>query len=228
MPSPFPGMDPFLECPKRWPAFQHQFVAALYQHLLPGLVDRYRARVAARTYTTELPLFTSVLREDRSEEYVELRDRTDGRLVTLVDLVSPANRTTALGRDQYLATRKAAEQARAAIVEIDLVTQGTPMLDYARDNLPEMDYSITVTRPTAPGKYEIYTINLAKRLPKFRLPLATDEKDAVVELQDVFRRAFDLSGLASAIDYTGPLPSDAKFNDATKTWIATFLQQRAK
>jgi Protein of unknown function (DUF4058) len=226
MPSPFPGMDPFLEEPKRWPAFQHQFVASLYQHLLPGLVDRYRARVATRTYTTELPLFTSVLREERQEEYVELRDRTDGRLVTLIDIVSPANRTTALGREQYLATRKAAETHRAALVEIDLVTAGAPLLDYPRDNLPEMDYSITVTRASSPGKYEIYTCTLAKRLPRFRLPLAPDEKDAPVELQDVFKRAYDLSGLGSAIDYAGPLPSDAKFSDATRQWIAAQLKQR--
>ena len=45
MPSPFPGMDPYLEHAKLWPAFQHQLLACLYQILLPGLVDRYRARV---------------------------------------------------------------------------------------------------------------------------------------------------------------------------------------
>ena len=43
MPSPFPGMDPYLEHPKLWPAFQHHLLACLYQNLLPGLVDRYRA-----------------------------------------------------------------------------------------------------------------------------------------------------------------------------------------
>ena len=48
MPSPFPGMDPYLEHPKLWPAFQHQLLACLYQILLPGLVDRYRARVGTR------------------------------------------------------------------------------------------------------------------------------------------------------------------------------------
>ena len=48
MPSPFPGMDPYLETEALWPAFQHQLVLCLYQILLPGLVDRYRARVAQR------------------------------------------------------------------------------------------------------------------------------------------------------------------------------------
>ena len=66
MPSPFPGMDPYLEQPKLWPAFQHQLLACLYQILLPGLVDRYRARVGTRTYTSEMALFTSVVKEDHS------------------------------------------------------------------------------------------------------------------------------------------------------------------
>ena len=48
MPCPLPGMDPFLEDEKLWPAFQHQLVACLYQILLPGLVDRYRARIGQR------------------------------------------------------------------------------------------------------------------------------------------------------------------------------------
>src|SRR5262245_37563018 len=64
MPSPFPGMDPYLEDEALWPNFHHQMVMCLYQILLPGLVDRYRARVAQRHYVTEQALFTSVLRQE--------------------------------------------------------------------------------------------------------------------------------------------------------------------
>ena len=91
MPSPFPGMDPYLETPALWPAFHHQFVAGLYQLLLPDLVDRYRARVAQRVYFTEVALFTSVVRDQHNEEVIEVRQRGDGRIVTLIDLVSPAS-----------------------------------------------------------------------------------------------------------------------------------------
>src|SRR5262245_48557173 len=83
MPSPFPGMDPFLEQEQLWPVFQHQFIGSLFQILLPNLVDRYRARVGQRMYKTEMPLFTSIIREEHSEEYIEVRNRADGRLVTL-------------------------------------------------------------------------------------------------------------------------------------------------
>src|SRR5690349_23117090 len=83
MPSPFPGMDPYLEDESLWPSFHHQLVACLYQTLLPGLVDRYRARVVQRHYVIEQVLFTSVTREEHREDYVEIRQRSDNRLITL-------------------------------------------------------------------------------------------------------------------------------------------------
>src|SRR5690349_17606894 len=102
MASPFPGMDPYLEEDKLWPSFHHQFISCLYQTILPGLVDRYRARVGQRKYVTEMALFTSIIREDHEEEFIEIRQRGDGRLVTLVEVLSPANKTTPEGRQVYL------------------------------------------------------------------------------------------------------------------------------
>ena len=131
MPSPFPGMDPYLEDERVWPTFQHQLVSCLYQILLPGLVDRYRARIAQRHYVTEQALFTSVVREEHHEDYIEIRQRSDGRLVTLVDVVSPANKLTTAGRSAYLDTRREGKNAGANLVEIDLVLQGQPTLEYS-------------------------------------------------------------------------------------------------
>jgi hypothetical protein len=218
-------MDPYLETPKLWPAFQHQLLACLYQILLPGLVDRYRARVGTRTYVSEMPLFTSVLREQYTEEFIEIRNRTDGKLVTLLEVVCPANKTTPAGRQAYLDARQVAVAQRAGIVEIDLVMQGKPTLTYSRDGLPEYDYAVTVTRSNAPDRYEIYTATLQKRLPKFKLPLAADDRDALLDLQAAFARAYDLGTFASQIDYTKPPPADVPFTDTYKTWTDELLKQ---
>src|SRR5262245_5502161 len=160
MPSPFPGMDPYLEAEKIWPPFQHHLVACLYQTLLPGLVDRYRARIGQRRYATEQALFTSIIREEHEEEFIEIRQRHDSRLITLVDVVSPTNKTTTAGRQAYLDKRKEAKSAGANLVEVDLVMQGQPMLDYSREGLPEWDHAVTVTRALQPDKHEIYTATL--------------------------------------------------------------------
>ena len=223
MACPFPGMDPYLEHPKLWAAFQHQLLACLYQILLPGLVDRYRARVGTRAYTAELVLFTSVVREQYAEEFIEIRNRGDGRLVTLVEVASPANKTTAAGRDAYLDKRREAVACRAGVVEIDLVLQGKPTLTYSRDGLPEYDYAVTVTRPAAPDRYEIYTATLQKRLPKFKVPLAADDRDAMLDLQAAFARAFDLGNFAAQIDYKGPPPPDVPLSADNRKWAGDLL-----
>lgn len=221
MPSPFPGMDPYLEDARLWPAFHAQLVACLYQLLLPTVADRYRVRVAPRHYSTEMALFTSVVREEHSEDTIEIRQRGDSRLVTLVDVVSPANKSIPGGRSAYLNTRSNAKEMGANLVEIDLVLQGEPTLDYSRDGLPEWDYAVTVTRSTQPERYEIYTATIQKRLPKFRLPLATDDRDAVVDLQAAFARCYDQNNYENQVDYSRDPAT--KIGDADAKWLRDLL-----
>jgi hypothetical protein len=217
-------MDPFLEDEALWPVFQHQLVLCLYTNLLPGLVDRYRARVCHRQYVTEQALFTSVVREEHNEDYVEIRQRTDGRLITLLDVVSPANKTTAAGRTAYLDKRQEGRKAGANLVEIDLVLQGQPTLEYSRDGLPDWDYAVTVTRSTQPERYEIYTATLQKRLPRFRLPLASDDRDTVLDLHTSFTRCYDQGGFAAKIDYARD-PGTMLADDDRK-WLNDLLKQQ--
>jgi hypothetical protein len=218
-------MDPYLEHDDLWPAFHHQLITGLYQVLLPGLVvDRYRARVGQRRYIIEQVLFTSILREEHAEEYIEIRQRGENRLVTLVELVSPSNKTTATGRATYLAKRQEGANVRANLVEIDLVLQGQVMLDYSREGLPDWDYAVTVKRATHPDRFEIYKGTLREKLPRFKLPLAGDDRDTVVDLQTVFTRCFDQGGFGQKINYqrdpVGPLSSE------DKKWLDQFLRKQ--
>ncbi len=224
MPSPFPGMDPYLEDEKLWPVFHHHLVMCLYQILLPGLVDRYRARVGQRQYCTEQALFTSVIREEHHEDFIEIRQRNDGRLVTLVDVVSPTNKTTGSGRTAYLDKRKEAKSAGASMVEIDLVLQGQPTLEYSRDGLPDWDYAVTVTRSTQPERHEIYTATLQKRLPRFRLPLTADDRDTVLDLHAAFVRCYDQADFGAKIDY-GRDPT-VRLSEEDRRWLNDMLKQQ--
>ncbi len=224
MPSPFPGMDPYLEDDGLWPVFHHQLILCLYQHLLPGLVDRYRARVAQRHYTTEQALFTSVVRDEHHEDFVEVRQRSDGRLITLLEVVSPSNKTITAGREAYLEKRREGRNAGANLVEIDLVLQGSPTLEYSRDGLPDWDYAVTVTRSTQVERFEIYTATLQKRLPRFRLPLATDDRDAVLDLHTAFTRCYDQGGFAAKIDYQRDPATPLAEED--RRWLDDVLKQQ--
>ncbi len=220
MPSPFPGMDPYLEDDSLWPAFQHQLVLSLYQILVPQLSDRYRAHVAQRQYVTEQ---APTICQEHNEDFIDIRQHSDGRLVTVIDAVSPANKTTATGRKAYLEKRRDYRASSSNLVELDLVLQGEPTLDYSRDGLPDWDYAVTVTRSTQPERYEIYTATLQKRLPRFRLPLAADDRDTVLDLQTVFTRCYDQGGFAARIDYQKDPPTALSTEDGH--WLQDVLRQ---
>ena len=147
----------------------------------------------------------------------------DGRLVTLVDFVGPATKTFSQGRAAYLETRRQARGHNASVVEIDLVLQGKPLLDYSRDGLPEWDYAVTVTRCTQPERFEIYTSTLSKRLPRFKVPRAPDDRDTVLDLQATFSKAFDVGHFATSIDYTKD--PTTRMSAAQRDWIADWLKQ---
>src|SRR5438128_6578023 len=53
MPSPFPGMDPFLEDPAIWPDVHNSLIAGIRDRLAPALRPRYVVRLEERTYLSE-------------------------------------------------------------------------------------------------------------------------------------------------------------------------------
>lgn len=221
MPSPFPGMDPYLEDEGLWPGFQHQLVRCLHQILLPGLVDRYRARVCRRHYRARQVLFTSIRHEDHAEDYLEIHGRGDGRLVTVIELVSPANKTTDEGRTAYLEKRREGRSQGASMVEIDLVLQGRPLLDYSRESLSECDSVVSVTRAGRPDRIEVYPVTLRTPLPRFRLPLASGENDTVFDLHAAFARCYDQGGFAERIDYSAD--PRTPLDEGDRLWLRELL-----
>jgi hypothetical protein len=212
-------MDPYLEAPALWPAFQHALCVSLYQLVQPGIADRYRIKVVSRQYTTELVLFTSIQREPQTESYIEIRGRTDDKLVTVLNVLSPANKSGGSGKAAYVATREQALHQKAGTVELDLLTQGTPPLDFDRSGLPPCQYTVTVTRPHTPDRFEVYAATLRGRLPKFKMPLASDDRDTVVDLQAAVGRAYDVCDAAKQIDYAN-LPKAVTLPDDDKAWLA--------
>ncbi|MEO0539376.1 MAG: DUF4058 family protein [Cyanobacteria bacterium P01_A01_bin.105] len=53
MPSPLPGMDPYLEHPRSWPNFHHRLISAIAIELGPQLRPKYRVVVKEAIYQTE-------------------------------------------------------------------------------------------------------------------------------------------------------------------------------
>jgi len=54
MPSPFPGMDPYLES-QVWEDFHHDYISEIRGALMPGLGEKYVARIQQRVYLEHAP-----------------------------------------------------------------------------------------------------------------------------------------------------------------------------
>ena len=55
MPSPFPGMDPYLEAPAVWPDFHGRLIYVINEMILPDLPDDYDPRVETQVRLVEVP-----------------------------------------------------------------------------------------------------------------------------------------------------------------------------
>ncbi len=53
MPSPFPGMDPYLEDPSGWPSVHHRLISAIGDALIAQLVPHYIVSIEERVYITD-------------------------------------------------------------------------------------------------------------------------------------------------------------------------------
>ena len=102
--------------------FHSHLVHALNQLLAPGLMNRYVSRVLTLRRT--------------ARPFIEVRQAADDRLITVLEMVSPANKSGGTGRQVYLDQRQTWHAANASLVEIDLLLQGRPLLDYAREACP--------------------------------------------------------------------------------------------
>ena len=222
MPSVFPGMDPYLEDTKRWPTFQQQFISALGDALQPALSDKYRLRLGHRHYQLEQVLFTSIVKEEQQESFVEIRQKSSGdKLVTLIEMISPANRTHPEGRKRYEQRRNEARNEGAHIVELELVLQGQTCLEADLSTLSEQQYVCSVTRAIRPIKHELYGTLLTKRLPRIRLPMLADERDLVLDVQALVNRVFDRC-FDGQIDYQ--LDPPVPLSDADRRWMDHLLR----
>jgi hypothetical protein len=53
MPSPFPGMDPYLEAPAVWAEFHHRLIMTVSDDLTPKLRPKYYVGIETRTYSED-------------------------------------------------------------------------------------------------------------------------------------------------------------------------------
>ncbi|MBI2949132.1 MAG: DUF4058 family protein [Verrucomicrobia bacterium] len=134
-----------------------------------------------------------VFLDEEVERWLEIRDAT-GRLITVLELLSPTNKLESADRERYLRKCRSFISDGANLVEIDLVRQGASVFPQEVRNVLQRAgacYGICVARTTGPGEREVYPIRLRERLPSIRVPLRPTDADVVLNLQPLIDQCHD-------------------------------------
>ena len=132
MPSPFPGMNPYIEQDDVWHDFHARFLPAAAEAIGSQVQPDYIVKIDEHVYVHELPSEPRRLlgRADLSvehETFIEIRDRRSRELVCAIEVLSPSNKRPGPDREQYLTKRRQILSSPAHLVEIDLLRGGVAM-----------------------------------------------------------------------------------------------------
>lgn len=269
MPSPFPGMNPYLEQPDAWHDFHERFLPTLcdlievqigeqyivklddtaYIHEVPenrprlfGRPDAFVARtsdwrnsgeiaveieeasggVAVADEPSFAPLSVELPMADEERlTFIEIWDRRERAIVTVIELLSPINKRPGPDREQYLAKRNNYFKAWTHFVEIDLLRAGPRMPFITPDDTPlDCDYCVLVSRYKERPQAGLWPIRLREPLPIIPIPLKAPDPDVRLDLKKALDRVYDAAGYRKYI-YDSPL--EPPLIEADAAWAAAVL-----
>jgi hypothetical protein len=238
MPSPFPGMNPYIEKPGLWKDFHTSFLPALRAALMPQVAPNYFVRIEQHIYvdepqngsrrariadvdlhlknghrppaapsavaTTTPPKKLRVPRvTKRRVGYLTVRTVEGQHVVTVIELLSPANKDGSSDQESYLVKRRELLASDTNFVEIDLLRGGTRM---PITGLKACDYYTLVSRPLDRPTVDVCPVKLRERLPVIPVPLKRGVPEPTVDLKAILDRVYDEAGYAYAIYDDPPEP----------------------
>ncbi len=175
------------------------------------------AQPPTQPQTVEVPV-----PEIRKQGYLEVRKVATNEVVTAIEILSPVNKRTGKGRQQYETKRNKVLGSATHLVEIDLLRKGEPMTVY-QSNI-QTHYRILVSRGDRRPQADLYSFNLPDTIPLFPLPLKSGDTEPLVDLQLLLSNIYDQASYDLEIDYEQePVPS---LSAEDKVWLNTSLTQR--
>lgn len=255
MPSPFPGMDPYLES-WVWPDCHGTLITAIRAQLNTKLPRRYIANTELYAWregqsendrlllggpdvhavdrgpttsngplgaTVVAPVTTILPGVERKQRYVRIVDESGRRIVTVIELLSPSNKTAHESGDAYRYKREEYIASGINLVEIDLLRSGVrPPLGDPAPSIP--DYYVLVCRAWQRPKLDLWPFSIRDPLPQVPVPLDPEEPEILLNLRAAFDRSYDEARYDEQVDYTKPPKPPLREPDAK--WALELLSAR--
>ncbi len=242
--SPFPGMDPFLEA--HWRDVHTTMMTYICDHIqdrLPlDLVARidesesvdvrvvkdfeYAAMgVQSESVAVAEPLL--VLEEvPQTARHVQILDVSSGeRVVTAIEVLSPTNKLTVSGREDYRRKQRDYLNAGVNLVEIDLLRGGQHVLAAALEFIPEerrRTYMMSVRTRT---RTKVFGASLREPLPVIPIPLRPTDRDVSLNIQQIIDQVYD-RGRYIKLNYQ--LDPEPPFSPEDAAWMESLLCENGR
>ena len=200
-------------------------------HVAPSRRDRGGGTAVLDAPATAEPVLVTLDDEPVEQTYIEIAEAATGRpVVTVVELLSPANKVPGDGMRQYRRKQSECRSAGVNLVELDLLRAGRDVLLAPRAALPaarRTPYAACVFRPARWPTLEVYPIPLRSPLPSIRIPLRDGtDADVRLDLQALFDLAY-VNGAYADTDYAPPPPGPPLAPDDA-AWVADRLSMAGR
>jgi hypothetical protein len=146
------------------------------------------------------------------EDFLEVRDVEAGKLVTVIEFLSPANKLHPDGRKTYEEKRTRIFGTATHLIEIDLLRDGKPMP--LRKKPPASAYRILISRSTRRPRAQLIAFGLRQPIPTFRLPLLAGDEEPEVDLNAVLHGVYERARFDLRLDYAKPSVPPIEEEDA--------------
>jgi hypothetical protein len=171
---------------------------------------------------------TVLLATQVREPFIQVLDLRRGRtLETVIEILSPSNKAFgSAGWQQYRKKQTQVLGSDSHLIEIDLLRGGTHAAAIPMQSLGlphRWDYLVSVVRASSRDRGQAYVRSLRERLPRFGVPLADADPDAVVDLQVVLDRCYDQGRYAQELDYTSDPPVPLSSTD--RSWARSIVDR---
>ncbi len=118
---------------------------------------------------------------------VEIRDAANNKLVTSIEILSPANKREP-GLSHFQAKRDELRVSDVHVLEIDLLQRGTR--PWPVESLPPSPYLAALMRASHLHA-EVWPIGLRERLPILPVPLRSPDPDVPLDVQSALVTVYD-------------------------------------
>ncbi len=255
MPSPFPGMDPYLEGDD-WTSFHTHFATEIARQLTPRLRPKYVALPEKRFDVVD----QSGIAIESIYPDVGVTDVASSSLDTIGQAVALAPCVLQTVMDEraphtWIEIRDVVGRRLVTTIEIlspsnkrgagreeyldkrrNLLRGSAHLIEIdllrrgrrlpMKDPLPPGSYYVFVSRADQRPMLEVWPIALDHPLPSIPVPLLPGDGDVTLDLQAAFQNVYDLCGFDLVLDYTAA-PA-VPLQQAQAVWVAERLRAANK